>query len=122
MPTTIGRIPPSDFNKGIKGRIPSSDFNKGIKVELSPHNTSSKCWAYKSSLPHDVPLGNNLMHLKTVSTSTTLGASENKVVYTEGGGMYRCLSPKNFMVSSSYEATPYDPNTLTAAVKCPSTP
>ncbi|MCI94475.1 hypothetical protein A2U01_0115773, partial [Trifolium medium] len=32
----------------------------------------------------------------------------------KGGGMYGCLSPGIFMVSSLYGATPDDPNTFTA--------
>ncbi|MCI51946.1 hypothetical protein A2U01_0073190, partial [Trifolium medium] len=55
-------------------------------TEPSPHNASSKCWALNPSLPHDVPLGNDLRHFKMVSTSTTSGTSEYMMVGTEGGG------------------------------------
>ncbi|MCI96271.1 hypothetical protein A2U01_0117571, partial [Trifolium medium] len=54
------------------------------------------------------------MHPRTVSTSAK-GASENKVVDMEGGGLYGCLSSKIFTVFSLQGATPDDPNTFTAA-------
>jgi hypothetical protein len=67
------------------------------QAEPSPHKASNMCWARKPSLPHDVPLGKDLMRPRTVSTSATSGASGNKAVDMEGGGMYRCLSPINIL-------------------------
>ncbi|GKB12379.1 hypothetical protein Tco_0846302 [Tanacetum coccineum] len=75
---------------------------------------------HKPSLPQEVPLGNDLMQLKTLSISTTRGGSKNVMLGMDGGGFYGCLASKALIVSSQYGATPEEDNTFTAAVKCPS--
>ncbi|KAF5769695.1 putative [histone H3]-lysine(4) N-trimethyltransferase chromatin remodeling SET family [Helianthus annuus] len=96
-PTAIGRIPPSGFSKGVRGAeatnsardlghnppkktltTPVMAKTKPEEVEdPSPQKLSSKCCALSPSLPHEVPLGKDLMHPKTHSASTILlGRSE----------------------------------------------
>ncbi|KAJ0532351.1 hypothetical protein HanIR_Chr09g0395821 [Helianthus annuus] len=78
------------------------------------------CCALKPSLPHEVPLGNDLMQQRTPSTSATRGGSEYIVPGIDGGSLYGCLASKACTVLSLYGATPDEHNTFTAAVKWPS--
>lgn len=69
-----------------------------IITEHSSYSVSNKIYARKPSLPHDVYLGNDLIHLKIVSTSVTRGALENKVANMKGDGLFRFLASKTFIV------------------------
>lgn len=92
-----------------------------VRTKPLPLNTNNRGWVHKPSLQHHVLLGNNLINLRTMSTSITRGATKNMVVGLEGGDLYRCLSPKTSIIALLYRATLDDPNTFTAVAKCPST-
>lgn len=109
---TIGCVPPLGFINDVKGTetINSVKIIKHIppvhklrtrvitqKISLTiaklyPCIASNTCCARMPSVPLDVPLENNLMHQKIVSTLATRQALKNKVVDMEGGVMYRCLA------------------------------
>ncbi|KAF5764148.1 hypothetical protein HanXRQr2_Chr15g0688641 [Helianthus annuus] len=57
-------------------------------TDPSPQKASKRCWALKPSLPHDVPLGKDLIHPSTQSDSTTRGDPEGKEAGMEGGGIH----------------------------------
>ncbi|MFS8030832.1 hypothetical protein Hanom_Chr17g01538741 [Helianthus anomalus] len=139
-PTAIGLIPLSGFNKGVRGAEATNSANT-LGQSPSSHRlttpvmavsrpeeltepsqpiASNKCWARIPSLPQDVPLGKDWIHLSTQSSTAitvgwTMGLEGNN-----GGGTTGCLSIRAFMVDSPKGATPLEHKTLTAAVKCPS--
>ncbi|MFS7938241.1 hypothetical protein Hanom_Chr05g00437081 [Helianthus anomalus] len=136
-PTAIGLIPLSGLRRGVRGaeatnsarllgHLPPKHKLTIAEVALSrlsaitdpsPQKASKRCWALKPSLPHDVPLGKDLIHPSTQSGSTTRGDSEGKEAGMEGGGIHGCLATKASRVFLLRGATPEEHKTLTAAVK-----
>lgn len=82
-PTLIGRITPSNFNNNVKGAKATNSSKLIMHLPLryilitrvmahrrsfatitfSTHKKSNMCWACKSSLLNDVPLGHNLIYV-----------------------------------------------------------
>ncbi|GJW38138.1 hypothetical protein Tco_0063983 [Tanacetum coccineum] len=107
VPTAMGRIPLSGLRRGVRGADATNSvkigghlhanhklttevmtFKRSVAVaDPSPHNASKICCALKPSLSHEVPLGNDLMQLKTLSISATRGGSENMMLSMDEGGL-----------------------------------
>ncbi|GKE30353.1 hypothetical protein Tco_1445737 [Tanacetum coccineum] len=107
VPTTMGQLSLSGLRRGVRGadatnsakiggHLPANHklttevmtFKRSMAVaNPSPHNASKICYALKPSLPHKVPLGNDLMQLKTLSISATRGGSKNVMLGMDGGGL-----------------------------------
>ncbi|GJT43072.1 hypothetical protein Tco_0951787 [Tanacetum coccineum] len=115
VPTAMGRIPLSGLRRGVRGADATNyakigghllanhklatevmTFKRFVAVaDPSPYNASKICCAFKPSLPHELPLGNNSMQLKTLSIFATRGAQKN-VMQAWMGWLSKILSLQAF--------------------------